>query len=92
MLNAAMAAVCCQPGSAACSEHLILVVCTCRYKDKLSSMPAADVVRGEAFIEQLAGRMMGQQAQTKAKVSNRYSRNTVFWWRMYITQAIACIL
>ncbi|WIA21603.1 hypothetical protein OEZ85_000789 [Tetradesmus obliquus] len=38
-----------------------------RYKDKLSSMPAADVVRGEAFIEQLAGRMMGQQAQTKAK-------------------------
>uniref|UniRef100_A0A383W273 HAT C-terminal dimerisation domain-containing protein n=1 Tax=Tetradesmus obliquus TaxID=3088 RepID=A0A383W273_TETOB len=30
-------------------------------------MPAADVVRGEAFIEQLAGRMMGQQAQTKAK-------------------------
>ncbi|WIA33014.1 hypothetical protein OEZ86_006171 [Tetradesmus obliquus] len=38
-----------------------------RYKDKLSSMPAADLVRGEAFIEQLAGRMMGQQAQTKAK-------------------------
>uniref|UniRef100_A0A383W2G9 HAT C-terminal dimerisation domain-containing protein n=1 Tax=Tetradesmus obliquus TaxID=3088 RepID=A0A383W2G9_TETOB len=38
-----------------------------RYKDKLSSMPAADVVRGEALIEQLAGRMMGQQAQTKAK-------------------------
>jgi hypothetical protein len=59
---------------------LILVVCTCRYKDKLSSMPAADVVRGEAFIEQLAGRMMGQEAQIKAKVSNRYSRNTLVYY------------
>jgi hypothetical protein len=59
--------------------HLNLSSCTCRYKDKLSSMPAADLVRGEAFIEQLAGRMMGQQAQIKAKVSKRGGISTVVY-------------
>jgi hypothetical protein len=44
-----------------------------RYKERLSIMPSADMLRGEAFIEQLAGRMLGQEGQVKAKVGSKRS-------------------
>jgi hypothetical protein len=44
-----------------------------RYKERLSSTPSADLLRGEAFIEQVAGRMLGQEGQVKAKVGSKCS-------------------
>jgi hypothetical protein len=39
-----------------------------RYKQKLSIMPAADVLRGERFIEQLGAKLLGVGGDLKVKV------------------------